>query len=423
LATGWALSTAAHAGDADLISARQKFFGAENVDPASGRVDDHKVVLSWLSNASFAASIAGHVILLDTYITRLEISPGRTPFVIKDLVDLKPEAILLGHGHFDHADNAAYVAAKTRAPIFASEETCAAMQADFVRELTDPAIQGNPITAFGPNPSITCKPVTTAGSVPGTQIVKLDFLEPDACVIAFRHLHSLAVPVDPTWPRAPVPSTYYAVDPRDPGLFPPGTPLAPGKTTTLPGQINIATSGNAGPGGPVPLFFDFVLRDDQHFTLVWHNTAGALKEGLGSGWLNGTPADGQRLFNIMKSMPQTDVDLGTASTANFDNNTYRDVFAYIEALNPKIFIPLHLTAGTTFHESSSLAVYGGYLDQIKRLGLTLDRWPKTRWLVDPSDYAKPIVYDIHDPQWHDPSKEPRVQQFCGSGRGDRHDDQ
>jgi hypothetical protein len=338
LVAGWTLSTAAHAGNTDLVAARQKFFGAENVNPNSGRVDDGKVILSWLSNSSFAASIAGHVVLMDTYITRLEVAPGRTPIVIKDLVDLKPEAILVGHGHFDHADNAAYIAAKTGATIYTTEETCAAMQVDFARELSDPVIQGNPITAFPHRASLACKNVTTSGSLPGTQIVKLNFLEPDACVIAFRHLHSVAVPVDPTWPRAPVPSTYYAADPRDPGLFPAGTPLTPGQSGTLAGQMNIATSGGNGPGGPIPLFFDFVLRNGKHFTLVWHNSAGALKEGLGSGWPIGTPADGQRIVNIMKSLPATDVDLGTIATADFDNNTYRDPFAYIRALNPKIYI-------------------------------------------------------------------------------------
>jgi glyoxylase-like metal-dependent hydrolase (beta-lactamase superfamily II) len=46
-------------------------------------------------------------VLLDTFVTRLEVQPGRTPSVIQDLVALDPDYIFLGHGHFDHADNAA----------------------------------------------------------------------------------------------------------------------------------------------------------------------------------------------------------------------------------------------------------------------------------------------------------------------------
>jgi hypothetical protein len=63
-----------------------------------------------------------------------------------------------------------------------------------------------------------------------------------------------------------------------------------------------------------------------------------------------------------------------------------------------------------------MAVYGGYLDQIKRLGA--EDWPVTRWLVDPADYAKPIVYETDDPQWSNPAKEPAIRQYCESGHHD-----
>ena len=87
------MATAIYAADADLIKARQKFFGRENVDVATGELSKEKVVLSWLSNSSFAISIAGHVLYFDTFATRLEVMPGRTPFAIKDMVALKPEAV------------------------------------------------------------------------------------------------------------------------------------------------------------------------------------------------------------------------------------------------------------------------------------------------------------------------------------------
>ncbi|MBT2327065.1 hypothetical protein J7E62_32820 [Variovorax paradoxus] len=82
--------------DDAVVAARQKVFGVENVDAETGKLPGDKVIFSWLSNSSFAASIQGRVVFLDTYVTRLEVQPGRTPFVIKDMVDLKPEAILLG---------------------------------------------------------------------------------------------------------------------------------------------------------------------------------------------------------------------------------------------------------------------------------------------------------------------------------------
>jgi hypothetical protein len=106
--------------DPDLVRARQLFFGAENVDPHSGHVKHDKVIFSWFTNSSYAVSLKGRVILLDSYIHRAEAVPGRTPLVVEDLVSLRPEAIFLGHGHFDHADNAAFVAGSLGIPIYSS---------------------------------------------------------------------------------------------------------------------------------------------------------------------------------------------------------------------------------------------------------------------------------------------------------------
>jgi L-ascorbate metabolism protein UlaG (beta-lactamase superfamily) len=100
-----------------LIDARAKIFGIENVDARTGALPKDKVIFSWLGHNTGAVSLRGRVIMLDTYIARLEVTPGRTPIVIKDLVDMKPEALFIGHGHGDHADNAAFLAAKTGATI------------------------------------------------------------------------------------------------------------------------------------------------------------------------------------------------------------------------------------------------------------------------------------------------------------------
>jgi L-ascorbate metabolism protein UlaG (beta-lactamase superfamily) len=162
----------------------------ENVDPRTGLVRTDRVVISWITNSSFAVAVAGRVVLLDTFITRLEVTPGRTPFVIKDLVDLAPSAILIGHGHFDHAENAAYLAGKTGATLYASEETCGVLRSDFARMSNDPVIQNDPVARFPRDAAVNLVPVTTTGSTPGTQILRLTFLEPFAQVVAFRHLHS-----------------------------------------------------------------------------------------------------------------------------------------------------------------------------------------------------------------------------------------
>lgn len=210
----------------DMIAARQHIFGVENVNPETGEMLGDQVVFSWLSASSFAGSINGRVIMMDTFLTRLEIERGRTPLTIHDLVNLNPEAILLGHGHNDHADNAAYISAMTDAVIYATEETCGTMQIDFERLSNDPRVQDNPEYALPPNADIECVSVTSTGSVPATEILNLPFLEPQACVTAFRHLHSNAVDPDPDFPPTPV---EIIVDEREPYLFPEGIPLWPGR--------------------------------------------------------------------------------------------------------------------------------------------------------------------------------------------------
>src|SRR3954453_17559072 len=90
------------AADPALITARQKFFGIENVDANSGAVKKNQVLFSWVTNSTLAVSIQGRIVLLDTYIQRLELPPPpnvadlrRSPVDVQDLVDLHPEAIFL----------------------------------------------------------------------------------------------------------------------------------------------------------------------------------------------------------------------------------------------------------------------------------------------------------------------------------------
>jgi hypothetical protein len=66
-----------------LVAARQKVFGIENVDANTGAVKKDKVIFSWLTNTTYAVSVLGRVIMLDSYVTRLELTPGRTPFVVQ----------------------------------------------------------------------------------------------------------------------------------------------------------------------------------------------------------------------------------------------------------------------------------------------------------------------------------------------------
>ena len=363
---------AAPPGTADLVKARQLFFGAENVDARSGEVDKQKVVFSWITNASVAASVNGRVVLLDSYVHRAETAPGRTPFVVEDLVKLNPEAIFLGHGHFDHADNAAYIAGKLGIPIYASEETCDAMQADAASLFAARLI---------PVSTVACHDVTTAGSTPGAEILTLSQLEPVACIIAFRHLHSTTTPPDHDFPIAPV---LNVADARDPQMYPPGTALS------------YPSSGSRGPGGPISIFYQFVMRGDNRFAFVWHNTTGALKEGCGLDRCWG-PAVGQHLTEIMRSLTSTDVEFGSMVSLGYPTNGMRDVVLYNLAIHPKVYVPIHQTNAAL--PTSSLEFKIAYLKQLDFMNVAQSDRPEPRWMVDPNEYIKALVYDPKDARW------------------------
>lgn len=391
-----------HRGDPATIAARQKIFGPENVSARSGRVRDDKVIFSWITNASFAVSVKGRVVLLDTYVTRLEIVPGRTPFVIQDLVDLKPEAIFLGHGHFDHADNAAYISKMTGAPIYATPETCDNMQLDAAKE-------------FGTGATVDCIDVTSRGSLPGSEIVHLRQLEPVASIKVFKHLHSTnTAPQDTSFPPVVINTPVAGVcappcnlqDPRDPSLYPPGTPLST--------VLNISTS-RVGQGGPIALFYRFKVHGDNEFTFVWHNSSGALREGCAlPNNIAGTnppvpsqpgqnalgcfgPAVGAKVSEIMEDFRPTDVEIGSPVSLGFAINGERDIVDYNTHIAPKVFIPCHVTAVAV--EGSSLEWLYGYRAEQNTMSIPASARPDLMWLVDPNDYLRPLVFDPADARW------------------------
>ena len=394
-----------HKPDPATIAARQKIFGKENVDARSGDVREDKVIFSWITNASFAASIRGRVVLLDTFVTRLEVQPGRTPFTIQDLVDLDPEALFLGHGHFDHADNAAYLSKKTGATIYASPETCDNMQIDAAR------LAG----LIGGASTVPCVSLTSRGSIPGSEVVTIHQLEPIATIKAFKHLHSTnTAPQDTSFPPVVINTPDAGVcappcnlpDPRDPAMFPAGT--------SQNSVLDLSTS-RVGQGGPISIYYVFRLRGGREFTFAWHNTSGALREGCAlPNNIAGTnppqpsqpgqdakgcfgPEVGQKLRNLMSFLGPTDVELGSVVSLGFGINGERDIVDYNSSVAPKIFIPNHVTAVAV--ESSSLEWKVGYRMQQNAMGIPAEDRPELYWIVDPNDYLRPIVFDVDDPRW------------------------
>jgi hypothetical protein len=411
------------------IAARQRFFGAENVDPRSGFVRRDRVIFSWVTNTTLAVSVRGRIALLDTYINRLEVAPPagqadlrRTPINVQELIALSPEAIFLGHGHGDHADNAAYVAKWLNIPIYASPETCDVMQADVARMAADANAANGGAKLVPDATPVTCKPVVSRASIPGAEISTIDQLDPVACIIAFKHIHSGTAPADPTFASVPV---INSSDSREGQLFPPGlcvTPTNPNGfqgclgvgtfLTPQPGQENLTTTGfgniPGSPGGAISLFYQFVLRGENGFTFVWHNTTGPLKEGIGSDPGLPSPAVGAKLFSIMDSLPQTNLEFGSIVSLGFVTNGVRDAVLYQQHIKPQIYVPLHMTDVAAV--GSSLEWKKSYVETLVSADVAVR--PELRWLVDPDDYLRPMVYDPDDARWFVPGRHERVEQFC-----------
>jgi hypothetical protein len=219
------------------------------------------------------------------------------------------------------------------------------------------------------------------------------------------------VPADPDWGANIVVDT---PDPRDATLFPPGVALTPpnNPANRQPGQQDTRQGG--GPGGPDQINYYFVTRGGHNFSIHHNSSVGAMKEGKGSNWPNGTPVDGQRLLDLVRSFPGTDLSFATLSSGNTDFNGWRDHVYWAEALRPKIMTTGHAPVG------AALQYYSGFLKQLKTMEQPKNAWPgfaKANWPIvrnhtDPTDILKPQIYDDKDDAWDYPHRKQDVDKFC-----------
>jgi L-ascorbate metabolism protein UlaG (beta-lactamase superfamily) len=435
--------------DPKLVAARQKFFGIENVD-SRGRVKKDKVIFSWATNTTYVASLGGRVMLLDSYINKPElptapIDTRRSKVLPQDFIDARPEAIFLGHGHGDHADNAAYVAKWTGATIYASPETCQVMQLDVARMWADPNLHNGGVRMIPDDRPVNCVGVVPAGSQPGeytgtlanptggtTRVRRITQFDPQVCIVAFKFIHSGTAPVDASFPHTPLNNLG---DPRYdgrvfttpavtyPAMFPTGMPFTPPNNAALrvPGQLNTTTTGFGSPpgipAGAIEIFYHFMLRDKNNFTVTWLNSAGPATEGIGSDPglvtlaqyndpVNNGPAIalagevGRSLYGLMDRLPGPDVLLGSIVSLGATNNQQRDIIKVIQHLKPRVYYPGHTTdvaqPGSAMYHSIN------WKQTAANMGFPQAEWPELRTQIDPNDFFVPQVFDPSDERWEKP---------------------
>jgi hypothetical protein len=351
------------------IEAREHLFGAENVD-ADGSLPRGRVILSWFSIASYAAAIDGRVVLLDAYIHKGEDRPNYVPTTVDELADLKPEAIFIGHGHYDHAAAAGEIAARTNATVIGTPEHC-----DQTRAQAE--------VYAGRVLPISCVEAVDRGSAPGAEVRELRPIGDGVCVSALKHVHSAAEPSD--------------AEHRDPQLLPP--PLVdptrvlvhPPGPSAVPGLVNM--DGDEGSS----LLYQFRIG---RFALVWNDSAGPLRERA------------PHVLDVMKRMPATDVQVNAVLGFNSPTNGVRDPVDYLVGLRPKLMFPNH-------HDF--VAEYGAGDQYEHYMRREMSRRPEQldteiRWMRDPYDYVRPalMTFDVRDARWSRDGSDPsRPDGSCG----------
>ncbi len=81
---------------------------------------------------------------------------------------------------------------------------------------------------------------------------------------------------------------------------------------------------------------------------------------------------------------------------------------YQQHIKPQIYVPLHMTNVAVL--SSSLEFKLTYLQTLDAEDPLHIAAPEIRWMVDPNDYLRPMVFHPDDSRWADSDKDQRIRQ-------------
>ena len=316
--------------------------------------DPDYVTLDWVGVSSFIVTVKGHLFLFDAW-EIVGAQKDYLPLGREELAALEPEAILIGHGHFDHAADAGYVAGRTGAPVLASQEQCATVKQDAARD--------------GNADRFSCV-ITGSQDAPtfGT-LTPVRLFEDVAPVTVLKNVHSNTRP----------PGGGNEPDPFVP-VFDPRPYVENPNTSPEELALFLETLGDAEGGTRM-----YQLRVGD-FTLLLGDSAGPIFE---------HPA----VRKSLDSLPGC-VDVMANAILGFDQpvSGLQDPVLYVENAHPKVFLPTHADAWAPALSAGQVA----YRDQLLREIGALANPPEVDFLLDPGDYLVERAYRVDDPRWDEP---------------------
>lgn len=340
----------------EVQAARDAILGPNATDP-------RQVRLWWYGVSSFVASVGGHLFLFDAW-EIVGLHQDYAPIGRDELVAIAPEVIFIGHGHFDHAGDAGYVAGRTGALLVAGQATCntAREQAaiDDLQDNFDCLILGN---AGEPQPGI---------------IQRIRIWEDVEPVSVLRHTHSDPDPTD--LGAGGLPLIYY------PELIPFLTHLNTDPVETVNFLQSLDDEAGNDPAGGT---WAYHLRVGD-FTLLWHDTAGPVADGK---------PFAKEIQCALDSFPGcVDVMVGTILAGGAVTSGMRDVGLYPRHAHPKIHMPNHHDVWTPVLGPGAEAVEQQWRTEIA----SMENPPEIDYLNDPEDYMVVRSYAVNDPVWKSP---------------------
>jgi hypothetical protein len=338
----------------DTRAARLRILGDDGADA-------RQVKVWWAGVSTFVVAAGGHLFLLDAWEV-VGVHKGYVPITRDDLVALQPEAIFVGHGHFDHAADVGYVANRTGAALIAGDSVC--------NSARESAAQVEGALAF------PCLRLGLDGDNPAGKVFAVKIFADMAPVSIIKHTHSAADPASLMMGGMPLVYT--------PEVLPFLLNLNTDYAETLKFLQSLSDDGGAGQPDGGTWAYHFRVGN---FSWLWHDSTGAMPD-------QDPTADAIR--SALATLPDcVDVQLGAIVGFGMVTSAYRDALSYVAAARPKLFIPNH-------HDAWFPVIGGGasaYETQWTQALNSLPEPPEQDYLRDPEDYLNVRSFDVAAAKW------------------------